>query len=207
MSCTYALVKEAICTLLRDGAQIEASPAGVYCAPGEYEATTALPLALGLGAEALAARLRGFERARPAALYSAPLFWRIAHSEGRLCFSLTDAFLSAAVQETNAQTPLPALPPNIESRADYALCRMLMLARKGGDGCESEARAMVWSALGILERLNEKKALKLRLMLAAEHALGFGEDIPLTARMALYAKSGAAAACAARCIALGIGTL
>ena len=207
MSCTYALVKEAVCALLFDGARLAASTADIFCAPGAYEAFTALALALGIEAEALAPRLSGFDRARPATLYGAPLFERIAHGGGRLCFSLTGAFFDAAVRETNAKTPLPALPHSAESRAAYALSRALMLARKPGEGCEREARKMVWSALGVLERLNDAKALKIRLALATEHTLGFGEDIPLKERMALYQKSGAAAACAARCIALGIGAL
>ena len=204
LSNTYALVKEEVCALLKGGAQLEASPFHIFCAPEAFEAVTALPLALQLPAEFLAQRLYAHDRAQPRTLYGVQLFKSVAHSEGRLCFTLTDAFFEAAIRKTNAALPLPALPPRPESRAEYALCRMLMLARKGGSGCTAEARRMVWAALGISERLNEDKALKMRLMLATEHALSFGTELPMKERMSLYAASGEAAACAARCIALGL---
>ncbi len=207
LSNTYALVKEEICALLKDGAQLEASPSHIFCAPDAFEAATALPLALQLPAEFLAQRLCAYDRAQPRTLYGAPLFKSVAHSEGRLCFTLTDAFFASAIRETNAASPLPALPPRVESRAEYALSRMLMLARKGGSGCTEGAKRMVWAALGVSERLSDAKALKIRLMLAAEHALSFGTELPMKERMALYNASGEAAACTARCIALGLGTL
>ena len=207
MENTYALVKEAICALLKNGAQLEAAPFQIFCAPDTFEAATALPLALQIPAEFLAQRLAVFDRTVPQTLYGAKLVERVFQSEGRLCFSLTDAFFNAAVRQTNALSLLPSLPPRVESRAEYALSRMLMLARKGGDGCEKEARHMVWSALGILERLDDPKALKIRLKLAAEHALSFGENLPLKDRMALYDKSGQACACAARCIGAALAAL
>lgn len=207
MENTYALVKEAICALLKNGAQLEAAPFQIFCAPDAFEAATALPLALQIPGEFLAQRLAVFDHAKPQTLYGVKLVERVFQSEGRLCFSLTDAFFNAAVRKTNALTPFPTLPPRVEGRAEYALSRMLMLARKGGDGCEKEARRMVWSALGILERLDDHKALKIRLTLATEHALSFGENLPLTERMELYGKSGQACACAARCIAQALTAL
>lgn len=207
MKNTYALVKEGICALLQNGAQIDATPFQIFCAPDTFEAATALPLALQIPAEFLASRLHAYNRAQPQMLYGVPLVEGVSQSEGRLCFTLTDAFFNAAVREVNESMPLPSLPPRAENRAEYALSRMLMLARKGVGGCDASARRMVWSALGITERLNDKKALKIRLTLAAEHALSFGADIPLKERMALYQKSGAAGACAARCIALGLAAL
>ncbi|HWS28872.1 MAG TPA: hypothetical protein VN512_02035 [Clostridia bacterium] len=204
---TYALVKEAICALLQTGAQLDAAPSDIFCAAAAGEASTALPLAFHIPAESLALRLNSFNRAQQQTFYGVKLVERVFECDGRLCFSLTDAFFDAAVRELNAKLPLPTLPDHTESRAQYALCRMLMLAKKSGDGCTKEARPMVWSALGILEKQNDKKALKIRLMLAAEHALEFAADIPLRERMALYEKNGAAGACAARCLALGLDAL
>lgn len=204
MQNTYALVKEALCAFLKDGAQLEAAPKDIFCAAAVSEASTALPLAFHIPAEFLALRLHAFNREHGQTLYGVKLVERVFECDGRLCFSLTDVFFDAAVNRLNAELPLPALPDHIESRTEYALCRTLMLAKKSGDCCTKEARPMVWSALGILEKRNDKKALKIRLMLAAEHALGFGADIPLRERMALYKKSGAAGACAARCLALGL---
>lgn len=204
---TYALVKEALCAFLQEGAQLEAAPKDIFCAAAGSEASTALPLAFHIPAEFLALRLHSFNREHVQTLYGVKLVEHVFECDGRLCFSLTDAFFDAAVRLLNAELPFPVLPDRVESRAEYALCRALMLAKKGGDGCSKEARHLVWSALGILEKRNDKKALKIRLMLAAEHALGFGADIPLRERMALYDKSGAAGACAARCLALGLDAL
>lgn len=204
---TYALVKEAVCALLHHGAQLEAAPFQIFCAPGAFEVSTALPLALNIPAELLSARLNRRLDEQPQTVYGARLVERVAACDGRLCFSLTDAFFEAALRKINGELPLPSLPPSVQSRAEYALSRALMLARKGGSGCEREARNMVWSALGVAERRNDKKALKLRLTLAAEHALSFGAELPQKERMALYEKSGQAAACAARCIAPGIEAL
>ncbi len=207
MQNTYALVKEALCALLNDGAQLEAAPKDIFCAAAASEASTALPLAYHIPAEFLALRLQAFNREHVQTLYGVKLVERVFECDGRLCFSLTDAFFDAAVSQINEELPLPILPERIESRAEYALSRTLMLAKKSGDGCPKETRPMVWSALGVLEKLNDKKALKIRLMLAAEHALGFGADIPLRERMALYQKSGGAGACAARCISIGLHAL
>lgn len=201
---TYSLVKEAICALLLEGAELQAAPSSIFCAPDAFEASTALPLALKISAELVAVRLNAQLKRRPALLYGAELVERAEACEGRLCFLLTDAFFDAAVREVNEAEPLPELSPRVESRAQYALARTLMLAKKPGEGCPKEARRMVWSALGIPEREHDKKATALRLTLAAEHALCFGADRPLKERMALYEKSGAAAACAARCIARGL---
>lgn len=207
MQNTYALVKEALCALLKDGAQLEAAPKDIFCVAAASEASTALPLAYNIPAEFLALRLQAFNREHVQTLYGVKLVERVFECDGRLCFSLTDAFFDAAVHQLNGELPLPILTERIESRAEYALSRTLMLAKKSGDGCPKEARSMVWSALGVLEKLNDKKALKIRLMLAAEHALCFGVDIPLRERMALYKKSGGAGACAARCLSIGLHAL
>ena len=192
---------------LKEGAQLEAAQKDIFCATAASEASTALPLAFHIPAEFLALRLQAFNREHVQTLYGVKLVERVFECDGRLCFSLTDAFFDAAVRQLISDLPLPTLPDRIESRAEYALSRMLMLAKKGGEGCPKEARAMVWSALGVLEKLNDEKALKIRLMLAAEHALSFGADSPLRERMALYNKSGAAGACAVRCLSEGLHAL
>lgn len=63
-------------------------------------------------------------------LFGVPLVASVTVRNGRAYFELTDAFYSACVALTNSALPLPAC-----DYGDYALNRMLSLARQGGVGC------------------------------------------------------------------------
>lgn len=148
--------------------------------------------------EALAQAMAG----KPPMVLGRPLVAEACIRGGHACFIFTQESYAAFIAHIIAHIPKPPLPDFVRSEADYALARMLMLARKGGEaGCPADARvrAALWLAMGIPDVEGTRR--EARRARAARALLGLMRGRPLSERLALAASMGQAADCAARLLA------
>ena len=124
-------------------------------------------------------------------LYGAPLLAGIREVNGWLLLDFSPAFFDALVQRINASIPLPP-----EDGGDYALNRMLALARHGGSGCPDHPAFHRALLLGIAAF--ESRAAAFR---AAQAAVALFRAVPPRLRPELLSRSGALGSALARLLA------
>ncbi|MEG1547976.1 MAG: hypothetical protein RR232_06250 [Clostridia bacterium] len=166
------------------------------------EAASALPLSKGLCAEECK---RAICSALSANAPGADMVERVTAQNGRLCFELTNGFYDAALCRINA-TPMPQLPQSFDSQVEYALCRMIMAARKPHSSCplDDGVRRLVWRSFSIVSCADDPKRLHARLREVSAAALALGVGLSIRERDTLMRNSAAACAAVARLIAFGI---
>lgn len=198
----YAPVRTALAAALSRAAGRDAPPAWMDCVARGCEVRTAAPLAWQLEAGALAKRLLA---EGPEELHGAPLIAHVAHENGHLLFSLTPAFHTAAIRIACESLPPAEGEWDAEGETAYAINRMRMLARHGPAPCPPDPVVCLalWRALGIPERLGERKALRLRLEEARSALLAMTHHLPPRERPALERGLGGVGEAAARLLALG----
>jgi len=184
-------------------------PTWIDCPAAGYPARSALPLKLQKDPAALA-ELFTEERQAFGTLFGAPLLERVEYNNGHLLFAFTPAFYTAAMEEAIARYPLPegAYPQQPEQGA-LAFYRMQSFIRKGPAHCPDypPVQQALWLALGIPERITNKRLLKLRILETADALLTMGQGLPPRERPLLYAHCGSVGNAAARLMLLGITAL
>jgi len=164
------------------------------------ELAAPLAYACGLTAAECARLLSEANAARPPVFLGAPLLSSLSASGGYVCFSITAEAYSAAARHIIKSCPLPPLPDECKTEAEYALCRMLMLSRapSGPLPDDRAIREAVWRAFCIPEAAPQSAPLRAaaRLLL---HMLD-GKSARERAGLALGEIGG----CAARLLARGI---
>jgi len=169
---------------------------------GHAEFTAPLGYLTGLPAGDCAARLIEAAAQRPPLFMGEALLKGITHNGGHVCFQLSTGAYGAAMRRIIEGCPQPGLPEHTQGIVEYALARMLMLSRQGGQGCPEDERIQMalWLCLGI-EGFGGKKREAMRLR-AARALLDVMEGRGLREREALRRKLGAVGGCAARLLAL-----
>lgn len=192
----HAMARRALCASLRAVASLEEAHictdarACQASAPLQWH-TDLLP------EEALARAMAG----PPARVLGEVLVKEAYICDGHACFLFTQEAYAAFMAHIIASIPRPPLPDPAQSEADYALARMLMLARKGGEGCppDKRVREALWLALGILDASGARREAKRAR--AARLFIGLMRGRPPAGRLALTERMGQAADCAARLLA------
>ncbi len=129
-----------------------------------------------------------------------PWLARVELHGNRICFSLHEHFYREAAAHILGDK-LPSLPPSVDGLVPYALARMRMLARKGGDALDDSCKAAFFSALYAAQADISQKERARRMEEAARRALLIGAGVPLEKRQAYFCTCGMAAACIARLLA------
>lgn len=173
-----------------------AAPADIRICERGYEASMALRPGVDAGPSA-----------PELSTIKSPYIRGITKGNGSLCFSLSKAFYDEAVERINA-SKLVRAPEDSERFEDAALLRLMMLARKGGQGCPDDAELMrlMWLAFGIAGfcSAGEHRRLHQRVRTVSQLAIKLGAGRSIADRDALYGSMGAAAGATARLLALGM---
>ncbi len=187
----------------------------IDCGAEGCAARSAVPLMLGLDATACALKLNN--KASDFSLFGVQLVKNVEANEGHLLFSLTDEFYTEALKralnelEPIEQCPLFAHGSAALARLEYTMRRMWMLGRKkeGEPSCPKNPfvqRALLLT-LGAAERLDNRRALTLRLLKASDCLLCMTRSVPQRERPALCTESAHVGECAARVFALCLAQL
>jgi len=134
-------------------------------------------------------------------VFDVPLVKEVYLSGGHACFLLTEEAYKAFMAHIIAGTTLPPVADPIRNEVDYAIARMRMLARKGGEGCHDDKRVReaLWLAMGILGASGTRR--ETRRLRAARELIGLMRGRSLNNRRQLAEGLGQAADCAARLLA------
>ena len=132
----------------------------------------------------------------PPMIFGARLLCHISAANGHVLFHISDEAYSAIISHIIKNYPNPHMPDDTDNIISYAAARMLMLSRKGGQGCPVPFKKGLWLCLCI-EGFQGKKREAVRRR-AAEALLGAMEGLNAAERDAVRALSGACGACAAR---------
>ncbi len=182
----------------------------IDCAPEGCAARSAAPLTLGADANEWANVLN--EGAAEFTLFGVQLVKSVEANEGHLLFSLTDEFYTEALKcALNELEPLVQCPEFLHcsaalSRLEYTMRRMWMLGRKaeGEPSCpnNTDVQRALLLTLGAIERLDNNRALTLRLLKASDVLLRMTRGVLQRERPALCTASAHVGDCAARVFAL-----
>ena len=132
----------------------------------------------------------------PPMIFGARLLCHISAANGHVLFHISDEAYSAIISHIIKNYPNPHMPDDTDNIISYAAARMLMLSRKGGQGCPVPFKKGLWLCLCI-EGFQGKKREAVRRR-AAEALLGAMEGLNAAERYAAREMSGACGACAAR---------
>lgn len=132
----------------------------------------------------------------PPMIFGAKLLDGISSANGHLLFHLSDQAYSAIISHIIKNYPKPQMPEDTGDIISYAVARMLMLSRKGGEGCPVPFKKGLWLALCI-EGFEGKKREAVRKR-AAEALLGAMDGLGAAERDSVRERSGSCADCAAR---------
>ncbi len=189
----HGMVRQALCAQLKGVASLEA----VDVCTDARNCQASVPLAWHTRMPAPEALRRALSGPAPR-LFGAPLIQEAYLSGGHACFLFTEAAYGAIMAHIIAGTQIPPLPDPARGEADYAVARMLMLARKGGEGCPADKRTReaLWLAMGILDAGGARR--EARRLRAARAFTGLLRGRPPQERWQLAQALGPAADCAAR---------
>jgi len=134
--------------------------------------------------------------AEPPMIFGARLLRDISAAKGHVLFHISDEAYSAILSHIIKNYPKPQMPDDTGDIISYAAARMLMLSRKGGQGCPVPFKRGIWLALCI-EGFEGKKREALRKR-ATEALLNAMEGMTGAERDSLREISGGCADCAAR---------
>lgn len=132
----------------------------------------------------------------PPMIFGARLLRSISAANGHVLFHVSDEAYSSIISHIIKNYPKPQMPDVTDDILSYAVARMLMLSRKGGDSCPAPFKKGMWLCLCI-EGFQGKKREAVRRR-AAEELLGAMEGLNAAERDAAREMSGACGACAAR---------
>lgn len=171
------MLRTELARLIR-AAGAEAPPEAVICPAGEFAAGLPDPARFGADGARLALRLTGRGCVSAADFLGNTLY-----------FTLTPSFYDEALALIDL--PLPTVADCGEDDAGYAMARMLMLGRKGGDGCPDLASCQrtLWLALGVLDR-SDKRHISRILDLTAAAVSDLGKELPPRMRRDMLARCG-----------------
>ncbi|MDR0841624.1 MAG: hypothetical protein LBN26_09645 [Christensenellaceae bacterium] len=133
-----------------------------------------------------------------AAREGGPLIDRAWMQGGHACFSVSAGAYASAMRHILSSVPLPSMPDPVRGDVEYAICRMHMLSRQGGQGCPEDApvRRALWLAWGIVDAEPARRETQRRR--AADALLNMLRGRPYPARAALRTQLGEVGGCAAR---------
>ena len=134
--------------------------------------------------------------AEPPMIFGARLLRDISAAKGHVLFHISDEAYSAILSHIIKNYPKPQMPDDTGDIISYAAARMLMLSRKGGQGCPVPFKRGIWLALCI-EGFEGKKRGAVRRR-AAEVLLNAMDGLSAPERDVVREMSGACADCAAR---------
>lgn len=134
--------------------------------------------------------------AYPPVIFGARLLKGISAANGHVLFHISDEAYSAIISHIIKNYPKPQMPDDTGHIINYAAARMLMLSRKGGQGCPAPFKKGLWLCLCI-EGFQGKKRESLRKR-AAEALLCAMDGLNAEERDAVREFSGGCADCAAR---------
>ncbi len=195
MSSVYSLIREELCRFVAGAWQDITPDAFDMDCPG---AEVSAPLGFRPGPDGAwwLQRLSRMADEAPPVILGARLLAGISEANGHLLFHISDEAYSAIISHIIKSYPEPALPEDTDDEAAYAAARMIMLSRKGGEGCPQVFRRGLWLALGIEGFCGRKgRAVKKR---AARALLGAMDGLNDGERNIIREQSGGCAACAAR---------
>jgi len=165
----HSAVKEAIAAMINRAGICVVSGDDIKTRAYGYEASSAIAIAHGIDAFAVADAIR--------VVIDRQMIETVTVNNGHLCFTLTDEALIALAQKS-AEGGIPSniTPPPLEDARrieEYAYMRMRMFARKPGRGIphSPSIRGALWLSLGMVEALNDKRLLKRRLTETAKAAI------------------------------------
>lgn len=195
MQSVHSLIRQELCSLvIWDWPEAAPDIFDMDCPGAEVSA----PLGFRPGPDASwwTRRLKERMAQKPPMLLGERLLRDVSHSKGHVLFHISDEAYRAIIAHIIKNYPKPNVPDSTQDIADYAAARMLMLSRKGGEGCPTPFKRGVWLALcieGFEGRKREavrKRAA--RALLCAMDGLDSGE------RQSLRQLCGGCADCAAR---------
>ncbi len=132
----------------------------------------------------------------PPAIFGARLLEGISAAKGHVLFHISDEAYSAIILHIIKNYPKPNMPDDTGDIISYAVARMLMLSRKGGQGCPVPFKRGIWLSLCV-ESFEGKKREAMRKR-AAEALLCAMDGMGAAERDALRELCGACADCASR---------
>ncbi len=188
----YFLVRQALLDFLR-GIDPHVPQDALCFSARNCEISTSLPYRLGIPCEECVSLLRTQPGPQ---VWDVPLIRDIFASGNHICFSLSDDFYSEAVRRITGDAPLPALPEEWSEAWAYALCRMRMLARKGGNACpaSSAVHRALWQTFSLAGECPNRKSKRQR---AARALLEMLDSMGAEERINMAAQMGTVGTCAA----------
>lgn len=132
----------------------------------------------------------------PPMIFGVKLLEGISTANGHVLFHVSDEAYSSIISHIIKNYPKPDMPEDTGDIISYAAARMLMLSRKGGQGCPVPFKKGIWLCLCI-EGFNGKKREAVRRR-AAEALLSAADGLSAAERNVVREQSGACGACAAR---------
>ncbi len=194
--------------VLQSTFQIPAMPDWISTPADAYPARSAAPLKCHADAGEWAAILQS-RTDGCGELFGVPLISAVEAAGGHLLFRFTTAFYIAALEQAVRLYPWEKPIFVGPEPALYAYWRMRMLSRQPGRGCphDPDVEKAVFLALGIVERLENPRLLRLRLLDAARALIAMTRKTAPGQRQALINQCGLVGDGCARLLRLGISTL
>lgn len=195
MQSVHSLIRKELCSFVsRDWPEAVPDIFDMDCPGAEVSA----PLGFRPGPDAVwwTQRLKERMEQNPPMLLGERLLRDISRSNGHVLFHVSDEAYRAIIVHIIKKYPKPDIPDDTEDAVSYAVARMLMLSRKGGEGCPEPFRRGIWLALGT-EGFEGRKREAVRKR-AAWALLGAMDGMDAHERDGAREISGRCADCAAR---------
>lgn len=204
--CVYFHVRENLARGIGKAFAFSPDEIHIQCPGRGCGAVCAIPLIKNIDAQQAADTLNKRSSEYFGTLFCVPFVETVRAENGHLLFDFTADFYTAAMAHTlETYPPVPDLPIP-ENRVEYALWRMRMLSRKGEHACpnDSSVQAALFLALGIPERANDERLMRLRLTDTAEAVLSMSHHLPPAERPALLNRCGSVAEAVQRLLHYGL---
>ena len=200
----HTLVKNALAELVGVSAGVQLLPSDIISPDARALISTPVALRQGLDAEKIALRVQKALKSPQNSLLDVPAFASVREVNGHLHFFLTPELLTALMRRAIDETARPDLPLDAVDPVEYAICRMLMLARRPFKPCpqDEQVQRALWLALAIPQRTCEKRLARLRKLEAARALCTMAYHIEPRDRQNLYINCSGVADCAARMLAI-----
>ena len=200
----HTLTKDALNRLVGEAAGIQMLPSDMISPDARAFISSPVALRQGLDTKVIAKTVQKALKSPLNLLFNAPAFASVCEVNGHLHFFLTPEFLTALMHRAIEECKRPELPLDAVDPVDYAICRMLMLARRPFKPCPEDERVQraLWLALAIPQRDPGKKSARLRKLEAARALTTMAHHVAPRERQNLYINCSGVADCAARMLAI-----